>query len=240
MQAAPTLIVIPAYNEEAALPGVLAELAETCPHHDVLVVVDGATDATARVARDGGAAVAELPFNLGIGGALQTGFRYATRHGYARAVQFDADGQHDASSIAPLLEGLDAGLDLVIGSRFGHAGDAREEYSVGRLRGGGMAVLRLGVRLTTGTRVHDASSGFRAFSRPLIEYFAGNYPVEYMDSVESLLLARFAGFRVGEVAVQMRQRTLGVPSQRRLRLLYHFARVLIVMLSARPHRAETP
>jgi glycosyltransferase involved in cell wall biosynthesis len=235
-----TLIVIPAYNEEAALPGVLSELAATCPAHDVLVVVDGATDSTAAVARGHGVAVAELPFNLGIGGALQTGFRFAVRHGYDRAVQFDADGQHDATSIDGLLRAIDSGLDLVIGSRFGDTGAAGEEYAVGKVRGGAMAMLRLGVRLTTGARVHDASSGFRGFSQPLIRYFAVNYPVEYMDSVESLLLARFAGFRVGEVSVHMRERTAGIASQQRIKLVYHFLRVLIVMLTARPRRSQHP
>ena len=116
-----TLIIIPAYNEEDALPAVLVELASRVPQHDVIVVVDGSTDTTASVARAAGVMVAELPFNLGIGGALRTGFRYAERAGYERAVQFDADGQHDPSEIETLLDALDAGADMVVGSRFSGA-----------------------------------------------------------------------------------------------------------------------
>src|SRR3954466_3715473 len=113
-----SLVIIPAYNEEEALPATLAELAAIRPDLDVLVVSDGSRDKTAALARAAGVAVVELPFNLGIGGALQTGFRYAVRHGYERAVQFDADGQHDPREIATLESGLDDGAGMVVGSRF--------------------------------------------------------------------------------------------------------------------------
>lgn len=113
-----TLIVIPALNEEASLPGVLASLRSGTPGCDILVVDDGSTDATARVSAALGATVALLPFNLGIGGALRAGFRYAVEQGYDRAVQFDADGQHDVNEIDTLLLQLDRGADLVVGSRF--------------------------------------------------------------------------------------------------------------------------
>ena len=113
------LVVIPAYNEEAALPSTLAELSEVRPDLDVVVVSDGSVDKTAALARAAGVHVIDLPFNLGIGGALQAGFRYAEREGYERAFQFDADGQHDPRELAALEAGLDAGANLVIGSRFG-------------------------------------------------------------------------------------------------------------------------
>jgi glycosyltransferase involved in cell wall biosynthesis len=117
-----TLIIIPAYNEDESLPSVLKELREQTPELDVLVISDGSTDRTTEVARAAGVAVAELPFNLGIGGALRTGFTYAVRNGYQRAVQFDADGQHDPLQVAVLLAGLDAGVDMVVGSRFAEGG----------------------------------------------------------------------------------------------------------------------
>src|SRR5581483_10820837 len=177
------------------------------------------------------------PFNLGVGGALRTGFRFAVADGYDRAVQLDADGQHDPADIATLLAKLDEGADLVIGSRF--AGD-NVTYEVGHVRGGGMRFLRFAVRLLAGRTILDTSSGFRAFSRPLLEDFAHDYPVEYLgDTVEALLLAIHRGFEVTEVPVSMRTRSQGVPSSRNFRLLYHYVRLVIVLASSahlRPHR----
>jgi glycosyltransferase involved in cell wall biosynthesis len=229
-----TLVIIPAFNEEAALPSVLDELATRVPDLDVVVVDDGSVDGTAAAVAAAGLPCLRLPFNLGIGGALRLGFRYAVDNGYQRAVQFDADGQHDAEELATLLAGLDAGADLVIGSRFTVSGGT---YEVGRTRQGAMGVLRLGVRLLSGRRFTDTSSGFRAFNRSMLEFFAGTYPLEYMDSVEALLLACRAGFRVDEVGTQMHDRVAGVPSARRLRLVYHYVRLLIVMLSSARRRS---
>jgi glycosyltransferase involved in cell wall biosynthesis len=235
-RSARTLVILPALNEEAALSGVLRELAVTCPQLDVLVVDDGSTDRTAEVARAEGVPVAILPFNLGVGGALQTGFRYAVAHGYGRAIQFDADGQHDPSQVPALLAALDEGADLVIGSRFA-APEAGSEYDVGRLRGGAMGVLRLAVRLLSGRRFTDTSSGFRAFSAPLLEFYAAEYPNEYLgDTVEALLLACQAGFRVVEVPVSMRVRAAGTPSTQNLKLIYHYLRALLSLMSRTPIR----
>jgi glycosyltransferase involved in cell wall biosynthesis len=214
---------------------VLSELQAALPELDVVVVSDGSTDATAEVARRSGVHVVELPFNLGIGGALQTGFRFALRRGYQRAIQFDADGQHDPAEVHQLLAGLDAGADLVVGSRFG-TGD--RSYHVGRTRSGAMGLIRLAVRLLSGRRFTDTSSGFRGFSRDLIAFFAETYPAEYMDSVEALLLALRGGFLVVEVPVTMRYRQAGEASNGRLRLAYHFVRLTVVMaLGATRHRA---
>jgi glycosyltransferase involved in cell wall biosynthesis len=236
------LVIIPAWNEEAPLPGVLAELHRSLPDGDVLVVSDGSTDRTAEVARLAGAAVVELPFNLGIGGALRTGFLYAVRHGYQRAVQFDADGQHDSSQVPVLLEALDAGADLVIGSRFAaRRGADGESYEVGKLRGGAMGLLRFTVRRITKQRFTDTSSGFRGFSRPMLTYFADTYPSEYMESVEALLMAHRAGFTVREVPVQMRERQDGTASNRNVKLLYHYGRLLLtiaVSSGRRPARGK--
>ena len=223
-----TLVILPALNEEAALRDVLRELDLYCPTLDVLVVDDGSTDMTAAVARSEGVAVARLPFNLGVGGALQTGFRYATAHGYGRAIQFDADGQHDPTQIPVLLSALDHGADLVIGSRFAEGGC---DYGVGRVRGGAMGVLRLAVKLLSGRAFSDTSSGFRAFSAPLLEYYSSSYPTDYMESPEALLLACQRGFRVVEVPVRMRPRAAGSPSNRHVRLAYHYLRALVSMLS---------
>jgi glycosyltransferase involved in cell wall biosynthesis len=231
-----TLVVIPAYNEDESLPAVLKELAEQTPELDVLVVSDGSTDRTAEVARDAGVFVAVLPFNLGIGGALRTGFAFAVRQGYDRAVQFDADGQHDPLALALLLRGIDDGADMVIGSRFAEGGAVT--YEVSGVRRRAMRFLQWLVRVLVRQRFTDTSSGFRAFSRPMLEYFAENYPVEYMDSVEALVQACNAGFRVDEVAVNMRGRTGGAPSTRRLRLVYYYVRLVIVLLASTTSRGQ--
>ena len=222
-----TIIVIPAFNEEEALPGVLAQLAEVTPDLDVVVVDDGSVDATAGVVRAAGVACVSLPFNLGIGGALRAGYRYAADNGYDRAVQFDADGQHRADQIEVLLGALDDGADMAIGNRFAEGG-----YAVGRSRGLAMAMLRLAVRIMCRQRFTDTSSGFRAVRRPLLEVFAREYPVEYMDSVETLVEACRAGYEVIEVPTRMEERAGGVPSQRRLRLVYHYARLLVALVGS--------
>jgi glycosyltransferase involved in cell wall biosynthesis len=221
-----TLVIVPAYNEEAALPSTLAELRAVVPDVDVVVVSDGSLDATAEVARAAGVPVLELPFNLGIGGALRTGFLYAVREGYDAAVQFDADGQHDPHGIATLLEPLRSGAQMVVGSRFASTSAA---YDVSSARRGAMRFLRVAVRIASRQTFSDTSSGFRAFDRDVLAFFARNYPSEYMESVESLILAILEGFDVREVPADMRTRTAGVPSARRLRLVYHYFRLLLVL-----------
>src|SRR5262245_29505792 len=231
-----TLVIIPAYNEEDSLPAVLKELAEQTPEHDVLVVSDGSTDGTADVARGAGAAVGILPFNLGIGGALRTGFAFAVRNGYGPAVQFQSAGQHDPLAVQLLLDRLDAVADMVIGSRFAEGGAVT--YDVSRMRRRAMRFLQWLVRVLVRQRFTDTSSGFRAFSRPMLDYFATTYPVEYMDSVEALVMACNAGFRVEEVAVNMRGRTGGAPSTRRIKLLYYYVRLVVVLLVSTTSRGQ--
>lgn len=226
-----TIVVIPAFNEEESLPAVLHELSEVVPELDVVVVDDGSADSTASVVRAAGLPCVSLPFNLGIGGALRAGYRYAADGGYDRAVQFDADGQHRADQIGLLLSELDDGAHMACGSRFAAGG-----YEVGRSRGFAMGLLRVGVRLLTGQRFSDTSSGFRAVQQPLLGAFATEYPVEYMDSVETLVNACRGGYRVVEVPTLMRERAGGVPSQRTLHLAYHYARLLVALLGS-PRRA---
>ena len=227
-----TLVIIPAYNEAASLPAVLDRLRTARPHDDVVVVDDGSTDETAAVARAHGVVVLSLPFNLGIGGALRTGFRYAVLHDYDRAAQLDADGQHEPEALDVLFAGLDR-ADLVIGSRF----IDDNGYVVGGTRKRAMGMLQGLIRLLTRRRFTDTSSGFRAFNRPMLAHFSTTYPSEYMESVEALLNAIYAGFRVEEVSVPMHQRAGGQASQAHVKLAYHYLRVVVTLLS---HAGKRP
>ena len=220
-------MIIPALNEASTIAAVLTTLEGSSPEYDVAVVDDGSTDDTARIARAHGATVLSLPFNLGIGGALRAGFRYAVAQDYDAAVQLDADGQHDPALIPLLLEQLSA-ANMAIGSRFA---EGRVDYQVGRTRRVAMRSLELTVRVLTGRRYTDTSSGFRAFDRSVLEYFAQTYPAEYMESVEALVNASYEGFRIVEVPIDMHERAGGTPSTMRVGLAYHYVRVISTLLA---------
>ena len=230
------LVIIPAFNEHETLPSTLAELKRTVPDFDVVVIDDGSKDDTADLAEANGVICIRLPFNLGIGGALRTGFRFAVERGYGRAIQFDADGQHDASQISAILAPLAEGADMVIGSRFAGVGD----YHVGRSRGAAMGILRWSIERLAGQKFTDTSSGFRSFDADMLAMFATDYPIEYMDSAEALVLACRAGFDVREVPVTMRERAGGQASTRSFRLVYHYLRVLVSLANTprRPRDAK--
>ena len=232
-----TLILIPAFNEEESLPATLKELREVVPDYDIVVIDDGSFDATAAVAERGGAAVVRLPFNLGVGGAVRTGLHYARDHGYDRAVVLDADGQHDPAGITDLLDAIDAGADMAIGSRFNGGSD--HDYRVGRTRRHAMRFLAFIVRVLTGQRFTDVTSGFRAFDRPVLELLAREYPAEYLaDTVEALLISRYAGLQVVEVPITMRSRAGGRPSNRSFKLVVNYLRLLIGILGSASRRAR--
>ncbi len=229
------LAIVPAFNEARSLPIVLEELRDTVPACDLCVVDDGSTDQTSAVATAVGATVLRCAVNLGIGGAVQTGYLWAQGRGYEIAVQLDGDGQHDPRSIPALLAPiLDGSADVVVGSRFLGEGSFRST----RLRRLGIRYLSLLLRLRCGARVTDPTSGFRAVGRRAIELFANGYPPDYPEP-ESIALAVRAGQRVVEVPVQMRQRAHGQSSIGALRTLYYLVKVslALVLLPARPRRA---
>jgi glycosyltransferase involved in cell wall biosynthesis len=197
------LVIIPAYNEAESIGGVIADLRSHVPGADVVVVDDGSGDATAALAAEAGAAVLRLPFNLGVGGAMRTGYAYARQHGYDVAVQFDGDGQHRADHVAALLAKLRAErADLVVGSRM--IGEGTYRFPLAR-RIGSRWVGRI-ASLVTRQRLTDPTSGFRAASRRMIEFFARHYPQSYLgDTVEAIVLAARHGMKVREVATEMRE-----------------------------------
>jgi glycosyltransferase involved in cell wall biosynthesis len=218
--------LVPAFNEEANVGRVVDEIRACDPSLDVVVVDDGSYDRTAVVAREHGATVVRLPFNLGIGGAVQTGFRFAYEHGYDLAVRLDGDGQHDASQldriIAPVLAGE---ADIAVGSRFSEAGDG---YRSSRSRRVGIRLLAWVVSRIVGRRVTDTTSGFQALNRRAIELFAHDYPHDYPEVEATIMVSRHR-LRSVEVPVSMRERGGGRSSITALRSVYYMVKVLLAI-----------
>lgn len=222
------LAVVPALNEAATVAAVVAATRSELGA-DVLVVDDGSRDATAAEAAKAGATVARHPFNLGVGVAMRTGFRHATRHGYDVLVQVDGDGQHPPAEAAPLIARvLAGGADIVVGSRF--AGPGPPPYPVSAMRRAAMRLLARRVSRRLGTSITDATSGLRAFGPAAIDRLADAYPGAYLsDTVETLLLAGQWGLAVEELPVTMHPRSAGEASAGGWRSSYHLARILVVM-----------
>lgn len=221
--------IVPAWNEAGAIGGVVAEILAFDPGIEVVVVDDSSTDDTAEVARGHGATVLALPFNVGIGGAVQTGFRYARDEGFAVAVRLDGDGQHDASELGRLLEPIrDGEADFVVGSRFVDPGGSYRPPFARRL---GIRVFARLVSLLGGQKVTDTTSGFAAFDRAAIELFASEYPHDYPE-VEATLVALRSGLQLAQVQVEMRERQAGTSSITFVRSLYYIVKVMLALLVA--------
>jgi glycosyltransferase involved in cell wall biosynthesis len=221
--------VVPAWNEAGAIGGVVDEIRSFDPSIDVVVVDDASTDDTAGLAEKHGAIVLRLLFNVGIGGAVQTGLRYARDEGYETAVRLDGDGQHDAAELGKLLAPVRAGeADLVIGSRFVDPGGAYRPPFARRV---GIRVFASLVSLLGGHKVTDTTSGFVALNRRGIELFADAYPHDYPE-VEATLVALRSGLRLDQVQVQMRERQAGTSSITFVRSLYYIVKVTLALLVA--------
>jgi glycosyltransferase involved in cell wall biosynthesis len=223
------LLILPAWNEAEGLPFILKEIQEKLPGVDTLVVDDGSQDETTRVATAAGAtAVARLPYNLGVGGAMRLGYRYAYEHDYDVAIQCDSDGQHDPGYVPALVQALDS-ADLVIGARFAGEG----AYKVRGPRAWAMKLLSAVLSRIAGTRLTDTTSGFKACNRKMIALFAHWYPVEYLgDTIEALVGAVRCGFTVRQIPVAMRDRTTGTPSASPLKAAVYLGRAGFVLLLA--------
>lgn len=219
------LVVIPAFNEMATIATVVADVRSALPCADLLVIDDGSSDGTARAACEAGAAVARLPFNLGVGGAMRTGYRHAVRGGYDAVVQVDGDGQHDPRYISSLVSQL-ATHDLVIGARFAGAG----HYPARGPRRWAMRVLATLMSQLVHTPLDDATSGFRAAGPRAIRIFAEHYPAEYLgDTLETLVIARKSALSVVQVPVAMHPRAGGRPSHSPLASTVELARAAVVV-----------
>lgn len=219
------LVIIPAYNEEKSIVSVVESVAGA--GYDYVVVNDGSTDSTLRICREHGINVVDLKCNLGIGGAVQTGHKYARMHGYDVDIQFDGDGQHDVAYIPALLEGIRSGNDLVVGSRF--LADGVSSFRSTFMRRVGIAWLSKLLRLVTGQRFTDPTSGFRACGPRAIELFARFYPVDYPEP-ESIAEAHRKGFAISEVPVSMNERVAGESSIHKLSSIYYMVKVTLAIL----------
>ncbi len=223
------LVIIPAYNEEQTIVQVYNEIKEKAPGYDIIVINDRSADSTAALCKKNGIKVIDLPINLGIGGAMQTGYRYACNKGYDIAVQVDGDGQHDPFYIKDMYETLvSERSDLVIGSRF------LEEtgYRSTRLRRLGIRHLSHLLRFLTGYTVTDPTSGFRMAGRRLMEDFSKDYPQDYPEP-ESIVRALKHGGKLVELPVRMRQRAGGVSSIRFKDAVYYMIKVTMAIILER-------
>jgi glycosyltransferase involved in cell wall biosynthesis len=234
-----TLVIVPAYNEEASLPATLAEVKEVAPFVDVIVVDDGSRDGTARAARESGVPVLILPINLGVGAALQTGFRFALAYGYDTAVQLDADGQHDPADLRALLAPIQEGdTELVIGSRF-IEGSGR--YKAPLFRRLGMTLFSGLASLAVGRKLTDTTSGLRAYSRRVMGLCLDYFPQDFPDAPLLIWLAR-NGVRWVEIPVAMRPRRAGESFYTFTRSIYYpyktFLASLIACLRTKPGERE--
>ncbi len=229
------LVIMPAWNEEGSVAQTLAEVRATNPTVDLLVVDDGSTDRTAERARAAGASVCQLPFNLGVGGAMRAGYRYALRHDYDVAVQIDADGQHDPAHLPALLDRLEGvggqePVDVLVGARFASDEDT---YRAGGLRRFAMVLLAFVLSRLARTRLTDVTSGYRLANRRALRLFAQHYPAEYLgDTVESLVIALRNGLVVRQEPVQMRVRQSGVASQSTAKAVLYLARAVVALALA--------
>lgn len=224
------LVIIPAYNEEKSIGQVIQSIKRWHPDIDIVVVNDGSNDDTARVARETGLAhVLELPVNLGIGGAVQTGYLFAYRNNYDIAVQIDADGQHDPADLEKIIQVVESGeAECCVGSRFVE----KTEYKPSFLRGFGINFFSNMIRMTVGKRITDPTSGFRAVNRQVIEVFANYYPDDYPE-VEAIVLLERMGFRVKEASVVMHSRAAGRSSITPLKSMYYMIKVSLAVIMTR-------
>jgi glycosyltransferase involved in cell wall biosynthesis len=220
------LLVIPAFNEERSVGDVVRAARRL--RYDVCVVDDGSVDRTAEQAADAGAQVLRLAVNLGVGGALRCGFRWALEHGFDTIVQVDGDGQHDPGQVEVLLDAMrDSGADMVVGSRFVAGAGPYQVHGARRLA---MRILSARVRRVSGIRIQDCSSGFRAIRRPLLDRFAADYPVEYLgDTVEALIEAGCAGAKIVEHPIAMTPRIHGERSAGSVASLWYVLRLLVAI-----------
>jgi glycosyltransferase involved in cell wall biosynthesis len=221
-----TLVIIPIFNEEKNIGHVVCDIKMSCPDADILIIDDGSTDNSYKVSAECGVGeVIRLPANLGIGGARQTGFKYALYNDYDVVVQLDGDGQHSAEYVKAMVGELDRGANIVIGSRF----ITREGFQSSFLRRMGIAIIHNMIRLTTGQKITDPTSGYRVCDRRAIELFAKSYPLDYPEP-ESLVTASKNNLVIKEIPVSMNRRINGKSTIGAYGSVYFMIKVTLALL----------
>jgi glycosyltransferase involved in cell wall biosynthesis len=222
------IAIIPAYNEQEAIGRVVCDVKKHIPEADILVINDGSADLTEKRAKECGALVISLPYNLGIGGAVQTGYKYAKDFGYDIAIRFDGDGQHPPADAHKLLEPIECGqADVVIGSRYIKIGEESEKsYKSSFCRLWGAKFFGFITSCIVHQKIADTTSGFQAVNRRVIEFYEDEYPSDYPE-VETIPLLHRAGFRILEVPVSMKQRQAGKTSITPIKSAYYVIKVML-------------
>lgn len=220
------LVIIPAYNEEKNIVRVVSNIKKYLPEYDYVIVNDGSIDHTLKVCKENRFNVIDLPVNLGIGGAVQTGYKYALLNGYDFAIQIDGDGQHNSSEVEKLLNYLiKSNSNLVIGSRF----LKKSGFQSTLLRRVGINYFSKLIKLLTGKTVTDPTSGFRMCDKSIIEIFAQRYPVDFPEP-ESIVTVIKNGFKVNEIDVSMNEREEGVSSIGGIKAIYYMVKVTLAII----------
>lgn len=220
------LIIIPAYNEEKNIVRVIANIKEHLPEYDYVIINDGSKDDTLKICKENNFNVIDLPVNLGIGGAVQTGYKYAFLNGYDFAIQIDGDGQHNSDEVERLLEYLiESKSNLVIGSRF----IKNQGFQSTFFRRVGINYFSRLIKLLTGKLVTDPTSGFRMCDKKVIELFAKNYPTDYPEP-ESIVTIIKKGLNVNEIDVLMNEREGGVSSIGGVKAVYYMVKVTLAII----------
>ena len=223
------LVIIPAYNEAESITQVITKLKQDMVRADYIVVNDCSRDATLERLKGVDASYLNLPVNLGIGGGVQTGYKYALLNDYDIAVQIDGDGQHDTKYLQKVIQPiLDGEKDIVIGSRFLE----KEGFQSSGLRRAGITFLSMLIRMCCGVKVYDVTSGFRAVNREYIKLYAEDYPVDYPEP-EAIVMAALNGAAIGEVPVIMRERESGESSISAARSVYYMIKVSLAVILCR-------
>jgi glycosyltransferase involved in cell wall biosynthesis len=223
MEQGKILIIVPAYNEQGNILKVIRDIRESIADSDILVINDCSRDSTSSIAKAAGVKVVDLPYNLGIGGAVQTGFKYAYAKGYEYAVQIDGDGQHSPNQVDKLLnEMIRTNSDMVIGSRFLDI----QSFRTTRTRRFGIKVFEVLFRLLIHTKVTDSTSGFRLYNKKSIALLSKHYPDDYPEP-DAIILLKKHGLRFCEIGVEMRHREHGASSITLIKSPYYMVKVIL-------------